>query len=90
MGVGQGGDKRSFHIKDKFFGGLKKWHKEVKMKRYKVTGYIDVAVTTIVEVEDGAGLTEEKIGERAYDVFEGVGNYDGFGDGSHLIGVSGN
>jgi len=36
------------------------------MKRYKVTGYIDVAVTTIVEVEDGEELTEEEICARAY------------------------
>jgi len=60
------------------------------MKRYKVTGYIDVAVTTIVEVEDGEELTEEEICARAYDTFEGVGNYAGFGDCNHLIGVSGN
>ncbi len=31
------------------------------MKRYKVTGYIDVAVTTIVEVEDGEELTEDTV-----------------------------
>jgi hypothetical protein len=59
------------------------------MKRYKVTGYIDAAVTTIVEVEDGEELTEEEICARAYDVFEGVGNYAGFGDCGHMIGVSG-
>jgi len=63
---------------------------EVKMKRYKVTGCIDVAVTTIVEIEDGEELTEEEICARAYDVFEGVGSYAGFGDCNHLIGVSGN
>jgi len=31
------------------------------VKRYKVTGCIDVAVTTIVEVEDGEELIEEEI-----------------------------
>lgn len=60
------------------------------MKRYKVTGYIDLAVTTIVEVEDGEELTKEEICARAYDAFESVGNYTGFGDCNHLIGVSGN
>ncbi len=60
------------------------------MKRYKVTGYIDVAVTTIVEVEDHEELTEEEICARAYESFEGVGNYAGFGGFNHLIGVSGN
>ncbi len=59
------------------------------MKRYRVTGYVDVAVTTIVEVEDDEDLTEEEICERAYDTFEGVGEYDGFSGGNHLIGVSG-
>ncbi len=60
------------------------------MRRYKVTGYIDVAVTTIVEVEDGEELTEEEICARAYESFEGVGNYAEFGGFNHLIGVSGN
>jgi len=59
------------------------------MKRYKVTGHVDVAVTTIVEVEDGEELTEKEICARAYDAFEGVGNYAGFGDCDHMIGVSG-
>ncbi len=59
------------------------------MKRYKVTGYIDVAVTTIVEVEDGEELTEEEICDRAYGEFGGIENYAGFGDCDHLIGVSG-
>lgn len=59
------------------------------MKRYKVTGHVDVAVTTIVEVEDGEELTEEEIYARAYDTFEGVENYAGFGDCDHMIGVSG-
>ncbi len=48
-----------------------------------------MAVTTIVEVEDGEELTEEEICARVYDTFEGVGNYTGFGDCNHLIGVSG-
>jgi len=59
------------------------------MKRYKVTGHIDVTVTTIVEAEDGEKLTEEEICARAYEAFEGVGNYAGFGDCDHMIGVSG-
>ncbi len=59
------------------------------MKCYKVTGHVDVAVTTIAEVEDGAELTEEEICERAYGQFGGIGNYAGFGDCGHLIGVSG-
>ncbi len=59
------------------------------MRRYKVTGYIDVAVTTIVEVEDGEELTEEEICERANGEFSGIENYTGFGGFNHLIGVSG-
>ncbi len=34
------------------------------MKRYKVTGYSDVAITTIVEVEVGEVLTEEEACDR--------------------------
>jgi len=59
------------------------------MKRCKVTGHVDVAVTTIVEVEDGEELTEEEIYERASGEFGGFENYAGFGDCNHLIGVSG-
>ncbi len=59
------------------------------MKRYKVMGHVDVAVTTIVEVEDGEELTEEEICERASGEFSGIENYAGFGDCGHLIGVSG-
>ncbi len=59
------------------------------MKRYKVTGHVDVAVTTIVEVEDGEGLTDKEICERACEQFGGIENYAGFGDCDHLIGVSG-
>ncbi len=59
------------------------------MRRYKVTGHVDVAVTTIIEVEDGEELTEEEVCARAYETFEGVENYAGFGDCDHMIGVSG-
>ncbi len=59
------------------------------MKRYKVTGHVDVAVTTIVEIENGEELTEEKICERANGEFGGIENYAGFGDCDHMIGVSG-
>ncbi len=59
------------------------------MKRYKVTGHVDVAVTTIIEVEDGEELTEEEIRDRASGEFGGIENYAGFGDCDHLIGVSG-
>ncbi len=45
------------------------------MKLYKVTGYIDVAVTTIVDVEDDEELTEEEICSSAYESFEGLVNY---------------
>lgn len=58
------------------------------MNRYKVTGQVDVAVTTIVEVEDGKELAEEEICERAYGQFGGIENYAGFGDCDHMIGVS--
>ncbi len=59
------------------------------MKRYKVTGYIDVTVTTIVEVEDGEELTVEVICARANGEFGGIENFAGFGDCDHMIGVSG-
>jgi len=59
------------------------------MKRYKVTGHVDVAVTTIVEAEDGEELTEEEICERACGQFGGIENYAGFGDCDHMTGVSG-
>ncbi len=59
------------------------------MKRYKVTGHANVTITTIVEVEDDEELTEDEICDIAYTEFGGIGNYAGFGDCDHLIGVSG-
>ncbi len=59
------------------------------MKRYKVTGHVDVAVTTIIEVEDGEELTEEEICVRANGEFGGIENFVGFFDCDHMIGVSG-
>jgi len=59
------------------------------MKRYKVTGHVDVTATTIVEVEDDEELTEEEICERANGEFGGIENYAGFGNCDHLISVSG-
>jgi len=59
------------------------------MKRYKVTGHVDVTVTTIIEIEDGEELTEEEICARANGEFGGIENYAGFGDCDHMIGVSG-
>ncbi len=59
------------------------------MKQYKVMGRVDVAVTTIIEVEDGEELIEEEICERANREFGGIEIYAGFGDCDHLIGVSG-